>query len=63
MSIFDFISKTFGSQSDTDLPIQVDSNLDTFVEEKRAPRQGLSDRDSFGLARVDFGDDSIGGTD
>jgi hypothetical protein len=41
MSLFGFFHNAFGEKSD--LPIQVADDLSTFVEEKRPPRQGLTD--------------------
>ncbi len=47
MSLFGFFHNAFGEKSD--LPIQVADDLSTFVEEKRPPRQGLTELsvDSF----------------
>jgi hypothetical protein len=55
MSIFGFFNNPFGEKSD--LPIQVADDLSTFVEEKRAPRQGLTDS-AFGGFTHDSMDDS-----
>jgi hypothetical protein len=52
MGVLDFLNRHFGEQ--TDLPIEVADDLSLFVEEKRAPKQGLSQRSYTG-----FLDDSM----
>lgn len=57
-NLFNFLNDIFSER--TNLPIQVGDNLETYVEERRAPRQSLNG------SRVDVPDflsDSIAGED